>query len=127
MNTNTFKGYFLTVLCGLLVFAIVIFLILQWPAELQSKFSIYGKHVTVPTIWMMLGAAVGGLVFLMMCWLLAKGIGILYVSRRDEAREQKQIMSAVQKTVDDEKSREKTSSMDEKKSSEGFNHSDETV
>ena len=127
MNTKAFKGYFLTVLCGLIVFAIVIFVILQWPAELQSKFSLYGKQITVPTIWMMLGAAVAGPVFLMMCWLLAKGIRILYVSRRDEAREKKQIMSVVQKAVDDENSREKTSSVDEKKSSEGFNHSDETV
>ena len=102
MNGKTLKGYFLTIVCGLVVFAGILFLILQWPAELTSTYSLYGKHITVRTVYLMAVAAIGGPVFIVICWMMARGIRILYTCRRDEKRHEKEIMSIVHKAELDE-------------------------
>jgi len=90
MASKTFKGYLLTVLCGFVVLAAVLFVILQW--GVYSTFSLYGKPIEqVPTIWVVLGAAVGGPIFLVVCRLLFRGVWILYTARRDEARRDRQV------------------------------------
>ncbi len=85
------KGYFLTIVCGLVVIAGTLFLILQWPDHLTAKVSIYGGEIIPPvkTIWVIAFSALLGPVFLLCCWWLLRGVWILYTIRRDEARQVK--------------------------------------
>lgn len=93
MSASTVKGYLLTVLCGLVVFATVLLVILQW--GVRSTFSLYGKPVRdVPTLWLVLAAGVAGPVFILCCRGLGRGVWILYSARRDEARAAGEIQSA---------------------------------
>ena len=88
---SKFKGYFLTVVCGLVVIAGLLFLILQYRSGLTAEVSIYGSFTDPPvsTMWVIVIAALAGPVFLVCCWWLARGIWILYTIRRAEAHEQK--------------------------------------
>ena len=83
MNTNTLKGYLLTIFFGLVVFAGVIFLVLQW--GVKSTFSLYGKPMDVETIWLVSASAVAGPLFYGACRLTLRGVRILFASRRAEA------------------------------------------
>ena len=94
MSTSTVKGYLLTVLCGLVVFAAILLVILQW--GVKSTFSLYGQPINdVPTIWLVLAAAVAGPIFLLCCRGLGKGVWILYTARRAEAKATKEIQTVV--------------------------------
>lgn len=85
VNIKAVKGYFLTILSGLVVFAGVLFVVLQW--GVTSTVSIYGKPVSdVPTGWVVVASAVGGPVFMVAVYLLFRGAWLLYVVRRDAAR-----------------------------------------
>ena len=89
MSTQTFKGYVLTVLCGLVILAAAIFIILQW--AVTAEYSLYGKFMKTKTLWLLLAAVVAGPILLWICRLFFRGVGILYRSRRAEARERRQV------------------------------------
>lgn len=89
MSTHTFKGYLLTILCGLVLLAAVIFIILQW--GVTATYSLYGKPMTAQTVWLVLAAVIAGPILLWICRLFFRGVGILYRSRRAEARERRQL------------------------------------
>ena len=103
MARNTVKGYFLTILFGLLLLAAVIFLALQW--GVRSEFSLYGKPVRdVPTIWIMLCCVVAGPILLLVCRLFFRGVWILWKSRRAEAQQQREILKEAGKIMGDQPS-----------------------
>ncbi len=83
---SKFKGYFLTVACGLVVIAGTLFLILQHPPDLMAKVSVYGEYKDIKTIWVIAISALIGPLFLLCCWWLLRGVWILYTIRRGEAR-----------------------------------------
>ena len=85
VNLKAVKGYLLTISSGLVVFAGVLFVVLQW--GVTSTVSIYGKPLEdVPTGWVVVASAVAGPVFMAAVWLLCRGAWLLYVVRRDAAR-----------------------------------------
>ena len=88
MKWEVFKSYFLTVLCGLVVFIGLIFVMLQYQEE--STFSFYGNTITVRTIWLVLGVGILSPVFLLAGILLVHGTWIIYKRRRMKTRQQKQ-------------------------------------
>lgn len=101
---SKFKGYLLTIICGLVVIAGVLFLILQYRSDLKAMVSIYGSQTPEPgvaTMWVIVIAALAGPVFLLCCWWLRRGIWILYTIRRAEAREKKIASQAVSKAKDE--------------------------
>jgi len=94
---SKFKGYFLTIVCGLVVIAGTLFLVLQYPPDLTATVSIYGEYTIPPvkTIWVIVISALLGPVFLLCCWWLLRGMWILYTIRRAEARKIKAADAAV--------------------------------
>jgi len=92
---SAFRGYLQTVVCGLAVIAGVLFMALQHPPDLVSKVSIFGRYTDVRTVWVLIFAALGGPVFLLCCWWLIQGIGILRTARRAEKQQQAQAAKAV--------------------------------
>ena len=83
---NTFKGYVLTILCGIVVVAAVVLVALQWGST--AKFSLYGPEKSVPTVWLVLASAVGGWVFPHVARMFLRGAGIVRQSRKDKAARQ---------------------------------------
>jgi hypothetical protein len=85
MNSSELKGRLLTLSAGFVVLAGLLFVILQWGVD--STYSLYGKPMEgVNTLYLVVGAAVGGQIFLLACRLLLKGMLILRRNRREEAR-----------------------------------------
>jgi uncharacterized membrane protein YdjX (TVP38/TMEM64 family) len=72
---ENFKGYVYTVFSGLLLAVAVIFTALQWGNS--SNVTAFGPLVPVPTIWLVLGSAAGGLLAYWLIRLLARGAAIL--------------------------------------------------
>ena len=100
---SKFKGYFLTVVCGLVVVAGTVFLILQFPDNLTAKVSIFGKYTDPPvqTIWVIALSALLGPVFLACCWWLLRGMWILYRVRRAETKDVKAADAALARAKDE--------------------------
>jgi hypothetical protein len=78
------KAYVFVVLSGVVLLAAAIFVALQWGG--QSTFSAFGPDITVRTIYLVLGAAAGGVVLHWMLWLMVRGVWILWKLRRRERR-----------------------------------------
>ena len=79
------KAYFFTIVGGLAVLAAVVFLVLQWPVK--SVYSLYGKQMEdVPTIWIILAAAVGGQLFIWAAKMLIIGVKAVQAGRRRSAK-----------------------------------------
>ncbi len=77
--------FFRTLSCTLGLLAVVagaLFLILQWPDTFMSEFSVYGKPVTVRTLYLVLGSAAGGLLYFMVCKWSFVASWRLYQSRK---------------------------------------------
>ena len=95
---SKFKGYFQTIVCGLIVIAGLLFLILQYRSGQTADMMVYGSpKLNIPTIWVIVISALLGPVFMLCCWRLAGGITILYSLRRAEKRDRKQAERAVSK------------------------------
>jgi len=99
---SKFKGYFLTIVCGLVVIAGTLFLVLQYPADLTATVSIYGEYTIPPvrTIWVIAISALLGPVFMLCFWWLLRGMWILYTIRRGEARQVKAVEAALARAQD---------------------------
>ncbi len=98
---NKFKGYFLTVVCGLVVVVGALFLVLQHPPECVSTVSIFGDPTTFRSIWVIVFSTVLGPVFLLCCWWLVRGMWILYRVRRSEAKAVKDADAALARAKDE--------------------------
>ena len=98
------KAYFFTIVGGLVVLASVVFVVLQWPeGVLQSTYSLYGKPIeNVPTIWIILCAAVGGQVFIWASKMLIIGVKAIRAIRRRPAKSTGPSQAARQDTPRDE-------------------------
>jgi len=72
---DNFKGYVYTIFSGVLLGIAVIFTALQWGN--YSDITAFGPLVRVPTIWLVLASAVGGLLAYWLIRLLANGAAIL--------------------------------------------------
>ena len=69
------KGYVYTIFGGVLLLIAVIFTALQWGNS--SYITAFGPLVQVPTAWLVLGSAAGGLLAYWLVRLLARGTRIL--------------------------------------------------
>jgi len=85
---SSFKGYVYVVISGIALLAAAVFLALQWDiAKLTAGFSVYGSpREGVPTIYVMLGSAVGGLLVYWMCRMMVRGVRILWKVRGEQGR-----------------------------------------
>ena len=95
MNFKTVRAYIIAVVCGLILLAAVLLVILQWgnPAE----FSLYGKNYSlrfqkdgsasggVNTGLLIIISAAGGILLFYVCKLLVWGIRTIVRSRRATA------------------------------------------
>jgi len=72
---ENFKGYVYTIFSGVLLAAAAIFTALQWGN--MSDITAFGPLVRVPTIWLVLASAAGGLLAYWLIRLLARGARIL--------------------------------------------------
>jgi len=94
------KAYFFTIVGGLVVLASVVFVVLQW--GVPSTYSLYGKPIeNVPTIWLILCAAVGGQVFIWAFKMLTIGVKAIRAIRR-RAKSTGPSQSARQETPHDD-------------------------
>jgi len=80
MNFKTVRAYIITVVCGLVLLAAVLLVILQWgnPAE----FSLYGKNYSLR---FQKDGSAGGILLFYVCKLLVWGIRTIVRSRRAAA------------------------------------------
>ena len=97
---KTFKAYVYVIVSGLVLLAAAVFLALQWDLRrTRSTFSAYGPDRTVPTVYLVVGSAVGGIVVYWMCRLMVRGARVLW----DQRREKRQIRSEVRRANKDDK------------------------
>lgn len=81
-NGSALRGWFFTILAGLLLIAAAVFIITQ--ASLRGEFSIFGGHRTqTSTSLLVLFSAVGGVIVWYVILLLAMGIRELMRYRRN--------------------------------------------
>ena len=76
------KGYFLAIVGGVVLLVAAVFLALQWGS--RSTISAFGPAVDVPTIWLVLASAAGGV---LLYWALRLTILGLAILRRAKLRE----------------------------------------
>ena len=85
MNAKSFGGYVALVVTGLVLLAIVVLVILQWPV--QATCYLYGYELQTPTIWVVLVSAVAGPIFIWLLKVLIRSIGSVRRGRAtDRAR-----------------------------------------
>jgi len=81
MIYKSLKSYIMVVLSGLVIFATVLLVVLQWGNT--GKFSLYGKNIDdANTAIIMLCSAGGGVVLVYVCRMMIRGAVTLYKSRR---------------------------------------------
>jgi len=90
MNGKTFLGWFLMVLCGLILAAAIVLVALQWSTT--AEVTMYGKWMKANTALLMLCSAAGGLVAWFCVRLFFRGLGEVLRQRKA----QRQFAKAVQ-------------------------------
>ena len=87
MNWNLVKGYVLVVLSGLILFAAVVLIVVQW--DLTADFSIYAsKSTKVSTLLLVVCSAAGGVALLFLLKMMVRGISALRRGHRDSQQRQ---------------------------------------
>jgi hypothetical protein len=95
---KTLRGYLYVIGGGLALLAAAAFVALQWDFnKASSTFSAYGPDRTVPTLYIVLGSAAGGIVVYWMSRLTARGVGILWQGRREQRKIRAELRRAEKK------------------------------
>lgn len=84
MSFGTFKGYVLVVVCGLVLLAATLLVVLQWGN--QADFSLYGMNVKVNTAGVIIVSAVSAVAAIVLARLFWYGVQCLRKGRREQAR-----------------------------------------
>ena len=79
-----FKAIICVIVGGVATLAAAVFIGLQWGSH--SRFSAFGPEMTTRTIYLVLGAAVGGAVVFWLARLMLRGLVFLGRERRREKR-----------------------------------------
>jgi hypothetical protein len=92
---RSLKAYFYVIVSGAGLLATAVFLALQWDLDrTRSTFSAFGPDRTVPTIYLIVGSGVGGLIVYGLCRLMIRGVLILWELRRQQDRIRSEVRRA---------------------------------
>ena len=84
---KTFRGYLYVIAGGVILLAAAVFVALQWDlTKAQTTFSAYGPDRTVPTLYLVLASAAGGVVVYWAGRLVIHGVRLLWRVRRGQQR-----------------------------------------